>query len=46
VMAFVADTLSHKLMHAPSAALRGADAIEQALLLASVRRLFDLPADE
>ena len=46
VMAFVADTLSHKLMHAPSAALRGADAIEQALLLSSVRKLFDLPEDD
>jgi glutamyl-tRNA reductase len=46
VMAFVADTLSHKLTHAPSAALRRADAIEQALLLNSVRTLFDLPDDE
>ena len=46
VMAFVADTLSHKLIHAPSAALRRADAVEQALLLASARKLFDLPEDE
>ena len=43
VMAFVADTLSNKLVHAPSAALRHADAVEQALLLSSARKLFDLP---
>jgi glutamyl-tRNA reductase len=46
VMAFVADTLSHKLVHAPSAALRHADAVEQALLLNSARKLFDLPEYE
>ena len=46
VIAFVADTLSNKLMHAPSAVLRDADAVEQALLLNSVRKLFDLPEDE
>ena len=46
VMAFVADTLSNKLVHAPSAALRHADAVEQALLLSSARRLFDLPEEE
>ncbi|MGQ0587743.1 MAG: glutamyl-tRNA reductase [Gammaproteobacteria bacterium] len=46
VMAFVADTLANKLMHAPSAALRDADAIEQALLLSSARKLFDLPEEE
>jgi len=46
VMAFVADTLSHKLTHAPSAALRHADAVEQALLLNSARKLFDLPEDD
>jgi len=46
VMAFVADTLSNKLMHAPSAVLRDADAVEQALLLSSVRKLFDLPEEE
>jgi glutamyl-tRNA reductase len=45
VLAFVADTLSHKLLHAPSAALRRADAVEQALLLNSARKLFDLPDD-
>ena len=39
-------TLSHKLVHAPSATLRNADAVEQALLLASARKLFDLPEDE
>ncbi|MGH8442568.1 MAG: glutamyl-tRNA reductase [Nevskiaceae bacterium] len=46
VMAFVADTLSNKLMHAPTATLRDADAIEQALLLNSVRKLFDLPEND
>lgn len=46
VLEFVASTLSHKLTHAPSAALRHADAVEQALLLNSARKLFDLPEDE
>jgi glutamyl-tRNA reductase len=46
VMTFVADTLSNKLMHAPSSVLRDADAVEQALLLNSVRKLFDLPEEE
>ena len=46
VLAFVADTLANKLMHAPSAALRDADAVEQALLLNSARKLFDLPEEE
>jgi len=46
VITFVADTLANKLMHAPSAVLRDADAIEQALLLNSARKLFDLPEDE
>jgi glutamyl-tRNA reductase len=45
VLAFLADTLSNKLLHAPSAALRKAGAVEQALLLASARKLFDLPDD-
>ncbi len=45
VMAFVADTLSNKILHAPSRALRRADAVEQALLLNAARRLFDLPED-
>ncbi|MBI2383559.1 MAG: glutamyl-tRNA reductase [Gammaproteobacteria bacterium] len=43
VLAYVADTLSNKLLHAPSAKLRETDAIEQALLLNSVQKLFDLP---
>jgi glutamyl-tRNA reductase len=46
VLAFVGDTLSNKLVHAPSAVLRHADAVEQALLLNSARKLFDLPEDE
>jgi glutamyl-tRNA reductase len=46
VVAFVANTLVHKLLHAPSSALRQADAVEQALLLTSARKLFDLPEDE
>ncbi|MEQ1440455.1 glutamyl-tRNA reductase [Fontimonas sp. SYSU GA230001] len=45
VLAFVADTLSNKILHAPSQALRRADAVEQALLLNAARRLFDLPED-
>ena len=46
VMAFVADTLANKLLHAPSKALRTADAVEQALLLDAAQKLFDLPEDE
>ncbi len=46
VLAFVADTLSNKLLHAPVSRLRQADAVEQALLLAGLRKLFDLPEDE
>lgn len=45
VLAFVADTLSNKILHAPSQVLRRADAVEQALLLNAARRLFDLPED-
>ena len=45
VLQFVADTLANKLMHAPSAALRRADAVEQALLLNAAQSLFDLPTD-
>ncbi len=45
VMAFLADTLSNKLLHAPSQALRRADAVEQAMLLNAARRLFDLPEE-
>ncbi|AXQ28603.1 glutamyl-tRNA reductase [Solimonas sp. K1W22B-7] len=46
VMTFLADTLANKLMHAPSSALRRADAVEQALLLNAARKLFDLPDDQ
>ncbi len=46
VMVYVADTLSNKLLHAPSAKLRSATAVEQALLINSVHKLFDLPEDE
>lgn len=43
---FVANTLSNKLLHGPSQALRNADAIEQALLVNGARRLFDLKNDD
>jgi len=43
VMQFVADTLANKLLHAPSAALKRADSVEQALLLNAAQTLFDLP---
>lgn len=46
VLAFVADTLSNKILHAPSQALRRADAVEQALLLSAARKLFELPDDQ
>ncbi|MDT0496980.1 glutamyl-tRNA reductase [Algiphilus sp. W345] len=42
VMAFVADTLSNKLLHAPSAQMRKADAVEQAMLMSTAEKLFDL----
>lgn len=45
VMQFVADTLANKLLHAPSAALKRADAVEQALLLNAAQTLFDLPTE-
>jgi glutamyl-tRNA reductase len=45
VLAFVADTLSNKILHAPSRVLRRADAVEQALLLNAARRLFELPEE-
>ena len=41
-MAFVADTLSNKLLHAPSAQMRKADAVEQAMLMSTAEKLFDL----
>lgn len=46
VLGFVADTLSNKILHAPSRVLRKADAVEQAMLLNTARKLFDLPDDE
>jgi glutamyl-tRNA reductase len=46
VLGFVADTLSNKLLHSPSATLRHAGAVEQALLLNAARKLFDLPEEE
>jgi glutamyl-tRNA reductase len=45
VMAYVADTLSNKLLHAPVSRLRRADAVEQALLLSGLKKLFDLPEE-
>lgn len=45
VLGFVADTLSNKILHAPSQVLRRADAVEQALLLSATRKLFDLPEE-
>jgi len=46
VLGFVANTLSNKLLHAPSHRLRGADNVEQSMLLHAARKLFDLPEDE
>lgn len=46
VLGFVADTLSNKLLHAPSHRLRSADSVEQSLLINAARKLFDLPEDE
>lgn len=43
VLGFVADTLSNKLLHAPSHRLRSADGVEQALLVNAARKLFELP---
>lgn len=45
VMQFVADTLANKMLHAPSAALKRADADAQALLLNAAQTLFDLPEE-
>jgi glutamyl-tRNA reductase len=45
VMAFVADTLSNKLLHAPSERLRNAGAVEQSLLIDAAHKLFDLPEE-
>lgn len=43
VLGFVADTLSNKLLHAPSHRLRSADGVDQALLVSAARKLFDVP---
>ncbi|MGQ0699443.1 MAG: glutamyl-tRNA reductase [Panacagrimonas sp.] len=45
VLGFVADTLSNKLLHAPSHRLRSADSVEQAMLVNAARKLFDLPEE-
>jgi len=46
VLAFVADTLSNKLMHAPSHALKAASAVDQAWLQAAAQKLFALPEED
>jgi glutamyl-tRNA reductase len=46
VLGYLADTLSNKLLHSPSAALRQASAVEQALLLNAARKLFNLPEED
>ncbi len=46
VMAFVADTLANKLLHAPSERLRTANAVEQALLIDAAHKLFGLPEED
>lgn len=46
VLDYLASTLTNKLVHAPSSALRQADAVEQALLLSAARKLFDLGDDD
>jgi glutamyl-tRNA reductase len=46
VMAFVADTLTNKLLHAPSKALRSADAVEQSMLMDAAEKLFALPPEQ
>ncbi|HEX4870727.1 MAG TPA: glutamyl-tRNA reductase [Nevskiaceae bacterium] len=43
VLGFLADTLSNKLLHAPSQKLRQAGSVEQALLVHAAQQLFDLP---
>lgn len=45
VMAFVADTLTNKLLHAPSKALRSADAVEQSQLMDAAEKLFALQSE-
>ncbi len=46
VLAFIAGTLTNKLMHAPTARLRQAGPDEQRALLDAARRLFDLGDDK
>jgi glutamyl-tRNA reductase len=46
VMAFVADTLSNKLLHAPSHALKSASTVDQAWLLSAAQKLFELPEED
>jgi glutamyl-tRNA reductase len=46
VLAFVADTLSNKLLHSPSRTLKSASAVDQAWLLSAAQKLFDLPEDD
>ncbi|MEQ8800037.1 MAG: glutamyl-tRNA reductase [Phycisphaerales bacterium] len=46
VMQYLANTLTNKLMHDPTAALRRARGQEQQQLLEQARRLFDLPDEE
>lgn len=45
VLEYLANTLTNKLVHAPSSALRRADAVEQSLLLNAAQKLFDLDDD-
>ncbi len=46
VMKYVANTLSNKLLHAPSHSLRNADSVEQAMLVSAVRKLYELPDED
>ena len=46
VLGFVANTLSNKLLHAPSHRLRSADSVEQAMLVNAARKLFELPDED
>ena len=45
-MAFLADTLTHRLVHAPTHALRDAGSAGDDALVHAARRLFHLDADE
>lgn len=46
MLSFVADTLSNKLLHAPSHRLRNAGVVEQSMLVNAARALFELPEDD